>query len=87
MLAAHVPALGADIGNLTYSRAPDAFWACCQKGQRCTRATALPEYVRLLLQEVVRGGLGGLFFERQVHALVTAILLRLARLDAFDGYT
>ena len=38
----------------------------------------------LLLQEVERGGLGGLFFERQVHAFVTAILLRVSWLDALE---
>ena len=39
----------------------------------------------LLLQEVVRGGLGGLFFQRQVHALVAAILLGMTGLDALDA--
>ena len=36
----------------------------------------------LLLQEVERGGLGGLFFEGQVHTLVAAVLLRVSELDA-----
>jgi hypothetical protein len=39
---------------------------------------------RLLLEHVGRRGLGRLAFERQVHALVTPVLLRLARLDALD---
>jgi hypothetical protein len=34
--------------------------------------------------EVARGGFGGLFLQRQVHALVTAVLLRMSRLDALD---
>src|SRR5437762_7082159 len=39
---------------------------------------------RLLLQEVLGGRLGGLLLERQMHALMAAVLLRVARLDAFD---
>jgi hypothetical protein len=38
----------------------------------------------LLLKEVLSGGLGGLLLQGQLHALVAAILLRPARLDAFD---
>ena len=38
----------------------------------------------LLLQEILSGRFGGLQFQGQVHTLVTAILLRMARLDAFD---
>ena len=38
----------------------------------------------LLLQEVERGGLGGFILERQVHALVASILLRMSRLDALN---
>src|SRR5690606_16707645 len=39
----------------------------------------------LLLEEVRSGRFGGLQLEGEVHTLVTAILLRIARLDAFDG--
>lgn len=39
----------------------------------------------LLLQEVVRSWLGSLLFQGQVHALMTPILLRVTRLDAFDA--
>ena len=38
----------------------------------------------LLLQEVERGGLGGLLFERQVHAFVTAVLFGVSWLDALE---
>jgi hypothetical protein len=38
----------------------------------------------LLLQEVAGSRLGGLQLERQVHALVAAVLLRVAGFDAFD---
>ena len=38
----------------------------------------------LLLQEVVCRRFGGLFFQSQVHAFMTAVLLRIARLDALD---
>jgi hypothetical protein len=37
------------------------------------------------LQEVAARGSSGLFFERQMHALVTSVLLRSARLDALDA--
>src|SRR5437899_883760 len=40
---------------------------------------------RLLLQEILRGRPGGLFLERQVHALMTTILLRMAGLNALEG--
>ena len=40
--------------------------------------------VRLLLQEVEGGGLGGFLLERQMHALMAAVLLRIARLDALE---
>ena len=39
---------------------------------------------RLLLQEVARGGFGGLFLQREVHALVAAVLLRMSGLDTLD---
>jgi hypothetical protein len=47
---------------------------------------AIDEVVELglLLQEVAGGRFGGLRLERQMHALVAAVLLRMARLDAFD---
>ena len=41
----------------------------------------------LLLEAVHAGRPGCLLLEGQVHALVTAVLLRLARLDALDGDT
>src|SRR6202163_400400 len=42
---------------------------------------------RLLLQEVPGGGLGGFLLERQMHALMPAVLLRMAGLDALDADT
>jgi hypothetical protein len=39
----------------------------------------------LLLQEVERGWLGGLLVQRQMHALVSAALLWVARLDALEA--
>ena len=39
----------------------------------------------LLLKEIGGRGLGGFFFQGEMHAFVTAILLRVARLDAFDA--
>ena len=39
----------------------------------------------LLLQEAAGGRFGGLQLEGQVHALVAAVLLRVAGFDAFDG--
>ena len=39
----------------------------------------------LLLQAVAARGARGLRFERQVHAFMAAVLLRMAGLDAFDG--
>ena len=38
----------------------------------------------LLLQEIERSGLGGILLQCQMHALVTAVLLRVAGLDALD---
>jgi hypothetical protein len=38
-----------------------------------------------LLQGIDAGRAGGLAFEGQVHALVAAVLLRVAGLDALDG--
>ena len=38
----------------------------------------------LLLEAVHAGRPGGLPLQRQMHALVTAVLLRMARLDALD---
>jgi len=38
----------------------------------------------LLLQEIEGSGLGGLVFQRQVHAFVTTVLFRVPWLDAFD---
>jgi hypothetical protein len=50
------------------------------------RVELLPEGVeaRLLLQAVQAGRAGGLLLEREMHALVTAILLWMAGLDALD---
>jgi hypothetical protein len=39
----------------------------------------------LRLQEVGSCGLGGFFFQSEMHALVAAILLRMARLDPLDA--
>jgi hypothetical protein len=39
----------------------------------------------LLLQTVQAGGKSGFRFEREVQALMPAILPRMTRLDAFDG--
>ena len=41
----------------------------------------------LLLQEVERSRLGGLLFQGPVHSLVSAVLLGVTGLDAFDGDT
>jgi hypothetical protein len=40
---------------------------------------------RLLLREVGGGRLGGFFLQREVQAFMTAVLLRMAGLDAFDA--
>ena len=52
---------------------------------RALVAVAVDEVVELglLLQEVLRRGLGGLFLQGQVHALVAAVLLGMPGLDAF----
>ena len=39
---------------------------------------------RLLLQDVGGGGLGGLPLQRQMHALVAPVLLRVPGLDPLD---
>src|SRR5207302_11014532 len=39
---------------------------------------------RLLLQEILGGRLGGLLLERQMHAFVAAVLLRVSGLAALD---
>ena len=39
----------------------------------------------LLLQAVDRWRTGGLFLQGQMHALMAAVLLRMAGPDAFDG--
>src|SRR5215472_19171496 len=38
----------------------------------------------LLLEVVLRGGLGGFLLQRQVHALMAAVLLWMPRFDALD---
>jgi hypothetical protein len=40
---------------------------------------------RLLLQKVLSGRLGGFFLEREMHALMTPVLLRSARLHPLEG--
>jgi hypothetical protein len=40
----------------------------------------------LLLQEIRGSGFGGFFLQSEVHAFVTTVLLRMARLDAFDAH-
>jgi hypothetical protein len=39
----------------------------------------------LLLQEIGSCRLGGLFFQSEMHAFMTAVLLRVGRLDAFNA--
>ena len=39
----------------------------------------------LLLKEVLASRFSGFFLEREMHALVTPVLLRPARLDALKG--
>ena len=39
----------------------------------------------LLLQEVGSGRLRGFFLQREMHAFMTAVLLRVIRLDAFNA--
>jgi hypothetical protein len=38
----------------------------------------------LLLEQVLGSGLGGFLLERQMDALMPAVLLRVGRLDAFN---
>ena len=38
-----------------------------------------------MLKEVSLGGLGGLFLQREVHAFVTPVLLRVTRFDSLDA--
>ena len=53
---------------------------------RALAVLAVDEIVELglLLQEVLGGGLGCFLLQRQVHALVAAILLGMAGFDALD---
>ena len=39
----------------------------------------------LLLKQIGAGGAGGFFLQGQMHALVTAVLLRMTGLDSFDA--
>jgi hypothetical protein len=39
---------------------------------------------RLLLKKIGGRRLGGFFFQSEVHAFMTAVLLRVTRLDALD---
>ena len=39
----------------------------------------------LLLQEIPCCWLGSFFFQSEMHAFMTAVLLRMARFDAFDA--
>jgi len=41
----------------------------------------------LLLQQIGAGRARGFFLQRQVHALMPAVLLRMSGSDAFDGDT
>ena len=54
---------------------------------RSLLVVALDEAIelRLLLQEVLRRRFGGFLLQRQMHALVPAVLLRIAGLDALDA--
>jgi hypothetical protein len=40
---------------------------------------------RLLLKKVRGCGFGGFFFQNEMHAFMTTVLLRMTRLDAFDA--
>jgi hypothetical protein len=59
-------------------------------GEGLMRALAVegidePVEAGLLLQDVGAGGASGLLLEGEAHALVTAVLLGVAGLNAFDG--
>ena len=40
----------------------------------------------LLLEEVLGGGLGRILLEREMHALMASVLLRMTGLDALEAY-
>ena len=54
---------------------------------RALEVEALLEAVELglLLQEVAARGTRGLFLQSQMHALMTAVLLRISGFDALDA--
>ena len=54
---------------------------------RSVIVVTLNEFIKaaLLLQKVVTGWFGGLLLERQMHAFMAPILLRMTRLDTFNG--
>jgi hypothetical protein len=40
----------------------------------------------LLLEKIAGGGFGSFFLQSEMHAFMTAVLLRMTRFDAFDTH-